>query len=91
MHKQQLILSFLRVQICFQVFFSVLDMLLSTDRFFSFAFSSFSVSGGSGVVGVVDVADDVDDVDGSVGAVSPLLLVNGRGRKEPLCGLLAVR
>jgi hypothetical protein len=47
-HKQQLILCFLFLvhRSVFFLFFSILDLLLSTDLFFSFPFPFFSVSGG---------------------------------------------
>jgi hypothetical protein len=37
----------------FFLFFSILDLLLSTDRFFSFSFPFFSVSGGGKTKGAV--------------------------------------
>jgi hypothetical protein len=46
--------SFLYRSASLSLFF-VSDLLLSTDRFFSFAFSFFSISGGSGVGGVAAV------------------------------------
>jgi hypothetical protein len=55
-HKWQSVLIFLSfTDLLLFLFFFVSDLLLSTDRFFSFAFSFFSVSGGSGVGGVAAV------------------------------------
>jgi hypothetical protein len=55
-HKWQSVLIFLSfTDLLLFLFFFVSDLLLSTNRFFSFAFSFFSVSGGGGVGGVVVV------------------------------------
>ena len=55
-HKWQSVLIFLSfTDLLLFLFFFILDLLLSTDRFFSFSFSFFSVSGGNGVGGVAAV------------------------------------
>lgn len=47
MHKHQAVLIFLSfTDLLLFLFFSVLNLLLSTNWFFSFSFSFFSVSGG---------------------------------------------
>ena len=55
-NKWQLILVFISfTDLLLFLFFPISDMLLSTYRFFSFAFSFFSVSGGDEFVGVTVV------------------------------------